>query len=108
MRVSHAPSMILKLAVAVPMASTDKDPLIAVSMVLPMLKMESSPAFCTVTETIDDLANIKIAQGYIPALYHCHKAMVYTVRKQPGGNKKLLKYIKANLKLHLHSRNADL
>ena len=75
LRVSLLPSMILKLAVAVPTTSTDEYPLIAVPMVLPMGWMESPSAFCTVTETIGDLANAKITQGYILALYHCHKAM---------------------------------
>ena len=83
MRVSLAPSMILKLAVAVPTTLPDKDPLIAVPMVLHMGWMESPPAFCKVTETIADLANTKIAQGYILAPYHCHKAVANTMPKQP-------------------------
>jgi hypothetical protein len=74
--------MILKLAVAVPTTSLDEDPLNAVPMVLPMGWMESPPAFCTVTETIADLANAKIAQGYILALYHCHEAMANTMPEQ--------------------------
>ena len=61
MRVGLSPSMILKLAVAVPMTLPDDDPLIAVPMVLPMGWIESPPTFCTVTETIADLANAKIA-----------------------------------------------
>ena len=83
MRVGLAPSMILKLAVAVPTTSPDEDPLIAVPMVLPMGWMESPPAFCTVTETIADLANAKIAQGYIPAPYHRHEAVANTMPEQP-------------------------
>ena len=83
MRVGLAPSMILKLAVAVPTTLPDEDPLIAVPMVLPMGWMESPPAFCTVTETIVDLANAKIAQGYILALYHRHKAVANTMPEQP-------------------------
>ena len=83
MRVGLAPFMILKLAVAVPMTSLDKDSLIAVPMVPPMGWMESLPAFCTVTETIADLANAKIAQGYIPAPYHYHEAVANTMPEQP-------------------------
>jgi hypothetical protein len=83
MRVGLAPSMILKLAVAVSTTLPDEDPLIAVPMVLSMGWMESPPAFCTVTETIADLANAKIAQGYIPAPYHCHEAVVNTMPEQP-------------------------
>ena len=75
--------MILKLAVAVPTTLADKDPLISVPMVLPMGWMESPPAFCPVTETIADLANAKIAQGYIPAPYHCHKAVANTMPEPP-------------------------
>ena len=45
--------------------------------------MESPPAFCTVTETIADLANAKIAQGYIPAPYHRHEAVANTMPEQP-------------------------
>jgi hypothetical protein len=47
--------MILNLAVEAPTTLPDKDPLIAVPMVLPMSWMESPPAFCMVTETIADL-----------------------------------------------------
>ena len=65
MRVGLSLSMILKLAVAVLTTSPDDDPLIAVPMVLPTGWMESPPTFCTVTETIADMANAKIAQGYI-------------------------------------------
>ena len=84
MRVGLSPSMILKLAVAVPTTLAGKDPLIAVPMVLlPMGWIESSPAFCTVTETIADQANAKIAQGYILAPYHCHKAMANTMPESP-------------------------
>ena len=83
MRVGLSPSMILKLTVAVPMTSPDEDPLIAVPMVLPMGWMESPPTFCTVTETIADLANAKIAQGYIPAPYHRHEAVAYTAPEIP-------------------------
>ena len=57
--------------------------LIAVPMVLPMGWMESPPAFCTVTETIADLADAKIAQGYIPAPYHRHEAVANTMPEQP-------------------------
>ena len=79
MRVGLSPSMILKLAVAVPTTSPDKDPLIAVPMVLPMIWMESPLAFCMVTETIADLANTNITiTGYILAPYNCHKAMAET------------------------------
>ena len=83
MRVGLSPSMILKLAVAVPTTSADEDPLIAVPMVLPMGWMESPPTFCTVTETIADLANAKIAQGYIPAPYHRHEAIANTMPEIP-------------------------
>ena len=83
MRVGLSPSMILKLAVAVPTTSPDEDPLIAVPMVLPMGWMESPPTFCTVTETIADLANTKIAQGYIPASYHRHEAVANTTPETP-------------------------
>ena len=83
MRVGLSPSMILKLAVAVPTTSPDKDPLIAVPMVLRMGWMESPPTFCMVTETIADLANTKIAQGYIPASYHRHKAVANTTPQTP-------------------------
>ena len=83
MRVGLSPSMILKLAVAVPTTSPDEDPLIAVPMVLPMGWMESPPTFCTVTETIADLANAKIAQGYIPAPYHRHEAIANTTPEIP-------------------------
>ena len=40
-------------------------------------------SFCTVTATIADLANAKIAQGYILAPYHCHKAMANTMHEPP-------------------------
>jgi hypothetical protein len=83
MRVGLSPSMIQKQAVAVPTTLADKDPLLAVPMVLPMGWMGSPPAFCTVTGTIADLANAKIAQGYIAALYHPHKAMANTMPEQP-------------------------
>ena len=83
MRVGLSPSMILKLAVAVPTTSPDEDPLIAVPMVLPMGWMESPLTFCTVTETIADLANAMIAQGYIPAPYHCHEAVTNTTPEIP-------------------------
>ena len=83
MRVGLSPSMILRLAVAVPMTSPDEDPLIAVSMVLPIGWMESPPTFCTVTETIADLTNAKIAQGYIPAPYHSHEAVANTMPETP-------------------------
>ena len=83
MRVGLSPSMILKLAVAVPTTSPDDDPLIAVPMVLPMGWMESPPTFCTVTETTADLANAKIAQGYIPAPYHRHEAAANTMPETP-------------------------
>ena len=83
MRVGLSPSVILKLAMAVLMTSPDDDPLIAVPMVLPMGWMESPPTFCTVTETIADLANAKIAQGYIPAPYHHHKAVANTIPETP-------------------------
>ena len=83
MRVGLSPSMILRLAVAVPTTSSDEDPLIAVPMVLPMGWMESPPTFCTVTETIADLANTKIAQGYIPASYHRHEAVANTTPQTP-------------------------
>jgi hypothetical protein len=45
--------------------------------------MESPPAFCTVTETIANLANAKIAQGQIPAPYHHHKAVANTMPEPP-------------------------
>ena len=83
MRVGLSPSMILKLTVAVPTTSPDEDPLIAVPMLLPMGWMESPPTFCTVTETIADLANAKIAQGYIPAPYHRHEAIANTTPESP-------------------------
>ena len=83
MRVGLSPSMILKLAVVVPMALPDDDPLIAVHIVLPIGWMESPPTFCTVTETIADLANAKIAQGYIPAPYHRHEAVANTMPETP-------------------------
>jgi hypothetical protein len=83
MRVSLSPSIILKLAVAAPTTLPDKHPLIAVPVVLPMGWMESPPAFCMVTETIADLVNAKIAQGYNPALYHCHKTMANTMPEPP-------------------------
>ena len=63
MRVGLAPSMILKLAVAVPTTSPEEDPLIAVHMVLPMGWMESSPAFCTVTEIIADLVKKRLPRA---------------------------------------------
>ena len=83
MRVSLSPSMILKLAVVVPMTLPDNDPLIAAPMILPMGWMESPPTFCTVTETIADLANTKVAQGYIPSPYHCHEAVANTLQETP-------------------------
>ena len=83
MRVGLSPSMILKLAVAVPMTLPDKYPIIAVPMVLPMGWIESPPTFCMVTETIADLANAKIAQGYIPAPYHCNEAVANTMLETP-------------------------
>ena len=83
MRVGLSPFMIVKLAVVVPTTSTDKDPLIAVPMALPMGWMESSTAFSMVTETIADLANAKIAQGHILAPYHHHKAVANTMPEPP-------------------------
>ena len=67
----------------VPTTLLDEDPLIAVPMVLPMGWMESPPTFCTVTETIADLANAKIAQGYIPVPYHRHEAVANTMPETP-------------------------
>lgn len=58
-------------------------PLITFPMVLPMGWVESPPTFCMVTETIADLVNAKIAQDYIPGLYHCHKAMADTMPEPP-------------------------
>ena len=72
MGIALSPSMVLKLTIAVPMALLDAGPLIAVPMVLSMGWMESSLTICTVTDTITDLVNADIAQGYIPAPYHCH------------------------------------
>ena len=83
MRVGLSPSMILKLALPVPTTSPDEDPLIAVPMVLSMGWMESPPAFCVVTETIADLANARITQGYILAPYHYRKAMANIMPEQP-------------------------
>lgn len=83
MRVDLSLSMILKLAAVIPMTLMDGDTLIAVPMVLPMRWMESLPAFGIVIETIVDLANDKIAQGYILALYHCHQAMPNTILDKP-------------------------
>ena len=83
MRAGLSPCMILKLAVAIPTTSPNDDPLIAVPMVLPMGWMESPQTFCTVTETISDLANAKIAQGYILAPYQCHEAMANTMLDIP-------------------------
>jgi hypothetical protein len=84
MRVGFSPSIILKLAVAVPMTLADKDnPLIAVQMDIPMGWMESPPAFCMVTDTVSDQANARIAQGYILCMYHCHKAMANPMPEPP-------------------------
>ena len=83
MRVGLSPSMIHHLAVAVPMTSPNNGPLIAVPMVLPTGWIESPPTFCKVTETIADLTNAKIAQGYTPALYHRHEAVAYTMPETP-------------------------
>jgi hypothetical protein len=33
--------------------------------------------------TIADLANTKVAQGYIPALYNCHEAVSNTIPEPP-------------------------
>ena len=75
--------MIHHLAVPVPITLLDKVPFIAVPMVLPMGWMESPSTFCTATETIADLANAKIAQGYIPAPYHRHEAAANTMPETP-------------------------
>jgi hypothetical protein len=39
--------------------------------------------FCMVTETIADLANAKIAPGYILAPYDCHDAVANTSPEPP-------------------------
>ena len=61
LKVGFSSSTILKLAIAVPRTLSDKDPLIAAIMVLLMEWMESPLILCTVTKTIADLANAKIA-----------------------------------------------
>ena len=54
-----------------------------VPMVLSMGWMKSPLVFCTVTETIADLAKAKIAQGYNLASYYCHEAMANTMPEPP-------------------------
>jgi hypothetical protein len=77
MRVSLSPATILRLAVAVPVLPGE-EPLVAVPLVLLMGWLESPPTFCTVTETIADLANKKIVSGYLPKPQHRHEALANT------------------------------
>jgi hypothetical protein len=58
-------SDIPKLAVAVP-ALDGEAPLLAIPLVLPMGWTESPPHFCSMTETVADVANDRARAGWVP------------------------------------------
>jgi hypothetical protein len=58
-------SDIPKLAVAVP-ALDGAAPLLAIPLVLPMGWTESPPHFCSMTETVADVANDRARAGWVP------------------------------------------
>ena len=82
MRVSLSVTSILKLAVAVP-TLPGETPLVAVPLVLPMGWLESPPTFCSITETIADLANARIQLGHTPQPTHRHETVANTAPPSP-------------------------
>ena len=63
-----APSDCPKLGVAFPRRSPNKEPMVAIPLVLPMGWCESPPAFSAITETIADVTNDRLGDaGYTPS-----------------------------------------
>ena len=80
-----APDDCPKLGVVFPSRSKEEEPLVAIPLVLPMGWSESPPAFSAITETIADVANVRLQDStYQPPSHHLDDMAAAVVVPQSG------------------------